>query len=314
MLELPEASGWRDFVSGRAEYSLDRARAIDTQLKDGTQRTSAQVIDLLNESDVALRNAETFVSLLAEVHPDDAVRSLAEDRLQLASIYRTERGQDAELYAVLAAVAPTDLDADESRLLVHTLRDFRRSGIDQDEATRKRLKQIAERLTVLGQEFSRNTRDDVRSIRIAPERLAGLAQDYIDAHPADEDGLVTITTDYPDAIPFRTFAADARGAPRTAGRSSSTGRGPPTTFYCARSWRCEPSRRRLLGYASWPDYDAEVKMIGTGKAIADFVDQIADAGRTDGAQRGRDVARTSAARPPGAVRARPRPTRPTTPN
>jgi thimet oligopeptidase len=30
----------------------------------------------------------------------------------------------------------------------------------------------------------------------------------------------------------------------------------------------------LLGYDSWPDFDAEVKMIGTGAAVAEFIDRI----------------------------------------
>jgi thimet oligopeptidase len=32
----------------------------------------------------------------------------------------------------------------------------------------------------------------------------------------------------------------------------------------------------LLGYATWADFDAEVKMIGNGKAIAEFVDRITE--------------------------------------
>ena len=32
----------------------------------------------------------------------------------------------------------------------------------------------------------------------------------------------------------------------------------------------------LLGYDGWPDYDAEVKMIGAGAEIAEFIDRIAD--------------------------------------
>ena len=40
-----------------------------------------------------------------------------------------------------------------------------------------------------------------------PTRRA--AADFIDAHPPGDDGLVTITTDYPDYLPFRTFARDA---------------------------------------------------------------------------------------------------------
>jgi thimet oligopeptidase len=33
----------------------------------------------------------------------------------------------------------------------------------------------------------------------------------------------------------------------------------------------------ILGYRSWPDYDADVKMIGTSDAIAEFIERIADA-------------------------------------
>ena len=31
--------------------------------------------------------------------------------------------------------------------------------------------------------------------------------DYVEAHPADADGLVAISTDYPDVLPFLTFSA-----------------------------------------------------------------------------------------------------------
>ena len=81
--------------------------------------------------------------------------------------------------------------------------------MDRDEATRARLTVINERLTELNQEFSRNIRDDVRTVRVTPDRLAGLPEDWLAAHPAGDDGLVTVTTDYPDAVPVRMFAHDA---------------------------------------------------------------------------------------------------------
>ena len=36
---------------------------------------------------------------------------------------------------------------------------------------------------------------------------------------------------------------------------------------------------RLLGYDGWPSYDAEVKMIGTGAAIPEFIERITEASR-----------------------------------
>ena len=84
--------------------------------------------------------------------------------------------------------------------------------------TRARLAEINERLTEVDQEFGRTIRDDVRTVRVTADRLAGLPQDWLDAHPAGDDGLVTVTTDYPDAVPVRMFAHDAGVRRRGDGR------------------------------------------------------------------------------------------------
>ena len=113
---------------------------------------------------------------------------------------------------MLAAVDETDLDQDAVRVLRLTLRDFKRAGVDRDESTRTRLAELADRETVIGQEFSKNIREDVRTIHVSTEELAGLPDDYVANHPADHDGLHEITTDYPDIYPFLTFASSARRA------------------------------------------------------------------------------------------------------
>ncbi len=140
---------------------------------------------------------------------------------------------------------------------------------------------------MLGQDFGRAIRDDVRSIKLRPEQLAGLPQDFIDAHPPGDDGLVTITTDYPDVMPFRTFAHDA--AAREALVIEFLNRAwPQNDAVLAEMLALRAELAELLGYASWPDYDAEVKMIGTGDAIIEFVDKIT-ASSADSAQRDFDV-------------------------
>ena len=44
------------------------------------------------------------------------------------------------------------------------MRDFRLAGVDKDEATRKRIKELRDELVVIGQEFARNIRDDKRTV------------------------------------------------------------------------------------------------------------------------------------------------------
>jgi len=175
---------------------------------------------------------------------------------------------------VVAATSADGLDPESARLREHVLRDFRRSGVDRDDATRERLRTISERLTELDQEFSRIVRDDTRSIRVRPGQLAGLPQDFVDAHPPGEDGLVELTTDYPDLIPVRTFVADPQV--RLDLTVASLNRGWPAADAVLQELvDLRHEYATLLGYRGWPDYDAEVKMIRTGAAIAEFIDRIA---------------------------------------
>jgi thimet oligopeptidase len=275
-LALPaDAGDWHDFVARRADEHLDRARAVIATLKEGDGRDASTTLDLWNDLDLALHNAGAVTSVLAEVHPEEAVRTLCEDRQQEVTRLGTERDLDRDLYEVMAALDSDGLDAEGRRLLEHVLRDFRRAGVDRDEATRSRLREISERTTVLGQDFARNIRDDVRSIRVKPEQLAGLPPDFVAAHPADDDGLVTITTDYPDTIPFRTFATDA-DARRALMLEFHNRAWPANDALLAELLELRAEQAKLLGYPDWPGFDAEIKMIGSGDAIPAFVDRVAE--------------------------------------
>src|SRR5262249_26027957 len=144
-------------------------------------------------------------------------------------------------------------DPDTKRFLEHTLRDYRRAGVDQPPEVRERLKQIDDELTKLGQRFSKNISEDVRAIEVSdPTRLAGLPADVLPPHPA-ADGKVTITTDYPDYNPFMTYAADdeLRRELYIAFRS----RGDQHNEAVLRDvLKLRAEKASLLGFTDWADY------------------------------------------------------------
>ena len=282
-LTLPEsdAEGW---VADRTDTELARAAELVATIKAGGHKGSA--LELWNDVNIALGNAFAVASLMSNVHPDEAVRNRAEAAEQAASKLLTEIGLDRELYEVLDAVDPQGLDDAGRRVLTLTLRDFRRAGVDQDDDVRARLKELSERQTEVGQEFSKNIRNSVRTIRLEGARLEGLPADYVEAHAPGDDGQVTITTEYPDYVPFMTFATDrdARAALLHEFRNRAW---PENDGVLEELLTLRAEQARLLGYADWPSYDAEVKMIGKGSAIPEFIDRIADAAEAPGR---RDVA------------------------
>jgi thimet oligopeptidase len=187
--------------------------------------------------------------------------------------YVTDLSLNRELYDAIAAVKTDGTDANTRRFHEKILRDFRRSGVDKDEATRTRLKQLAEEAVLLGQEFDRNIRDDVRSIKIDPEKLAGLPDDYKAAHPPGADGKVTITTDYPDYLPFRSYADDA--VARRALYVEFNTRGYPKNEAVLRKLLANKAERaKLLGYPDWAAYQLDVMMAKDPKTVQTFIDKV----------------------------------------
>ncbi|HEU5144672.1 MAG TPA: M3 family metallopeptidase [Dermatophilaceae bacterium] len=273
-LTLPETD-WLGWLAARGDDQLAAARALVDELKANPSTDADDVLRTWNDVHIAMGNASAAGSLFSEVHPDKAVRDRGDEIVQAVQRLDTDLGLDPELYAVFAALDGGELDADAARVLEHTLRDFRRAGVDQDEPSRDRLRELSEKAVLLSQEFSRTIREDVRSIRVRPEQLAGMPQDWVDAHPADDKGFVTVTTDYPDLIPFRTFAhdADARRALTTAFLTIGW---PANDRVLQDLFAVRREHASLLGYPTWADFDAEVKMIGNGKAIAEFVDRITE--------------------------------------
>ena len=246
----------------------------------------------MGRGDGHLGNVAALGSLFGNVHPDEGVRDVADVVEQEADKLSTEWSLDSGLYEAFAALDVTAIadDAAATRLLEKVRKDFRRSGVDRDEETRARITAIRDRLTELDQEFSKIIRDDVRIIRVPAERLAGLPEDWLAAHPAGDDGLVTVTTDYPDSIPARMFAhdQDVRREVVTVFRQ----RGWPTAEpLFEEMFALRQELATTVGYDNWPSYDADVKMIGSGRGDPGVhrQDQCrgagADGGRPGGAAR-----------------------------
>jgi thimet oligopeptidase len=272
-LTLPDAEHAEEWVNARAADGIATARELVDKLKADPPGDALATLRQYDEVGRQLSNAAAMGSLFSNVHPDEAVRDAAEKAEQDVHRLVTELSLDRDLYEVFAALDGSGLDEQARRLLDKILQDFSRSGVDQDEATRARITQIQERMTEVDQEFSKNIRDDTRSIRVPPEQLEGLPADWLEAHPADDDGLVTVTTDYPDSVPTRMYAHDA-GVRRDMAVAFLTVGWPQNDALLKELFALRHEMAGLVGYDDWASFDADVKMIKKGPAIPEFIDKI----------------------------------------
>ncbi len=272
-VEKPKSA--EELFLAQCRQSLAAAKAtLPEILGVEDERTVDNTLGGLNKLHTNLSNSLALSGLYSEVHPSEKVREAARTCEQEATQFATELGLNRALYDALAAVK-VDAAADPAaaRFQERTLRDFRRAGVDQDNATRQRLQAIDEELTKLGQQFSKNIAEDVRSVSLDPAQLAGLPDDFIAAHPAGADGKVKITTDYPDYNPFIAYAEDdeARRQLYVAFRSRGD---KDNEALLAQVLGLRAEKASLLGYASFGDYITEDKMIRSSKNAADFIERV----------------------------------------
>lgn len=226
--------------------------------------------------DEALRQldmAGSQASLAENVLPDRATRNAAEKLSQDVAAYFTELSLNRGVYDALASLDVAKADAATRHYVTRTLRDFRLAGVDKDDATREKIKKASDEVVALGQDFSRNIREDKSSITCTPEELAGLPEDYIARHPPGPDGRVTITTEYPDAIPVFAYARSDELRRRLY--LVYNNRAFPANVEALDKLRAKRHElANLLGFTNWADCITADKMSGSAATARSFIDRV----------------------------------------
>jgi thimet oligopeptidase len=253
---------------------LERARALLPTVREvAGPRTIANTVEPYNQLLIGVSESAALAGLHSEVHPDESIREAARTCEQEVSAFVTALQLDRAVYDALAAVDAAGEGAETRRFLEHTLRDFRRAGVDKDQATRDRITQINEAVTKLGQQFSKNIAEDVRAIEVTDEaRLAGLPRDWIDAHRTPT-GTFRISTDYPDYNPFMMYAEDDELRRELYVKFRSRGDAQNEKLL-GELLVLRAEQARLLGHRHWADYITEDKMMKSGKRAAEFIERI----------------------------------------
>ncbi len=253
-------------------------KSIDTLLAAKGTHTVENTLAPLDEAFHQINSAAYFAGLMEQVHPDATFRDHATAMLTKASAAQTAIALNHDVYNALAALDLSKADAATKYYVQRQLLEFRLAGVDKDEATRARLKKLNDQAVEEQSMFDRNISDGKKTIEATPAELDGLPQDYIDRHKPGADGKITISTDYPDALPVFTFAK-SNDLRRRMEIAFNTRAYPKNQEVLTSLMKTRYEIATLLGYNSWADYNAADKMIAKGHNIADFIQQVNDASK-----------------------------------
>lgn len=257
--------------------ALAQARsARDTFCKLGAQAPAEEAVQAFDRIGLPIDGVRGWCSLYAMSHPDPAIRERGEACVRDLAAFGTELSLDTELFAGLERLEGAGgLDAQGQRLVTQALRDFRRSGVDRDEATRKRITALRGELVELGQTFDRHIVEGGREVRFegGHAELEGLPEDFLKAHPQAEDGSVTLSTDPSVRAPFLTYQQN-EGRRRKYLEAALSRATPENLEVLPKLLARRAELAGLLGYPSWADYVTEENMSRSGANVRSFLEDL----------------------------------------
>jgi Zn-dependent oligopeptidase len=258
-----------------AEERLLRHReAIRRLLAVEEQRTLENTLRAYDEAVAELAAVGSLTGLMHSVYPGKPVRDRAQALLQKISQVGVELSLNRDVYQALARIDASQADAATRHYLDRTLLQYRLAGVDKDDATRDRIRELQDQATLTALSFGRNVQEGGNTVTVEDAaELEGLPPDYLETHEPGADGKITLTTDFPDYLPVMTFAraADLR-----------------RRMFLAYNTRAYPANRQLLldllkirqeiatilGFAHWADLATADQMMESAVNMQAFLDDL----------------------------------------
>ena len=260
----------------------DRCDSADTLAKrlmaELAARTGAASIDTDFRSFDALNNLVNAVGgtmyFIAQTNTAKPVRDAAQACSERLSAIGTDLSLSRPIYDRLSAIPTAGLDEATAFILGKRLMQYRLAGVDRDAAARAKVGELNKQITNTGLSFDRNISEYQGDIVLdGADALAGLPQDYLDAHKPGADGKIHLTTAYPDVFPIIDYA-DNR-ATRKAVYLAFLNRAYPANVEVLRKLIAERAElASTLGYANYAALITADKMIGTPAHARAFLDEV----------------------------------------
>ncbi len=292
-----------EHIEQAIDYLLqNNRRQIASLLQTTDHYTWDNTLQVLEELDDRLNKAWSPVSHLHSVADNEALRKTYNECLPKLSEYTTELGQNEDLYKAYKYVANSDeyshLSQAQRSIIDHALRDFRLTGIDLDNESKQKFKEIQKKLSCLHTKFEENLLDATLAWKkniTDKNQLAGLPESALAlaAQTAQREGLNgwMFTLEFPSYTPVMQYADNAslRREMYEAYVTRASDQGPN-----AGKWDNSKIMQeilelryrvaRLLNFESYAHYSLAKKMAKTPEEVMNFL--------TDLANRSKDMAKT----------------------
>ncbi len=220
------------------------------------------------------------LGFMKDVHPDEKVRAAGAACEEETNKYFVKLGSRKDVYAVLkgwldGAGAKANLAGEDKTLVELTARDFRRNGLELNDADREKLVQIRSRLAELQTQFETHIAEDKAQAEFTAKELDGMPASFIERLAKGKDGKLVVTTKYPDFFPIMENCKVEDTRHKMYVLFENRG-GTQNLALLDEAVSLRDQAAKLLGYKNHVDFVTETRMAKNAQTVNDFENRLRD--------------------------------------
>ncbi|MCH8345123.1 MAG: Zn-dependent oligopeptidase [Planctomycetes bacterium] len=255
----------------RADLAVERIVSVANE-----QRSFGNTVEAIDDLIAQLELDTNMTMFLAYVSTDPDERLAGEKAEEDFRNWLIELWKREDLYGAVKAYADTNpnLSPEQTRLLKHTMRDFRRAGMNLSAQDRRRLTEVEKEITRLSIEFEKNIRADETVVPLTRAELSGLPEEFFDSPSLKQSGdIYLVGMAYPQFKPIMDYC-DNETTRKKVWLSYKRRGGQRNVGVLEHILKLRAEAAQLLAYAHPADFEIEIRMAKNADAVRAFYDRL----------------------------------------
>ena len=237
----------------------------------------ANTIKALDDAGYQTGLTANRLSLIKETSTNAAVREAATDAIKRLEEWSVGLDYREDVYRAVKTYAATNpkLTGEDAKLLLETVRDYKRAGLELPKAERDEVERLRKKVARLSTDFQTNINEARKALKFTKAQLAGVPDSFLDSKGLktgpDEYTIMANVTFHRLMVMENCKVEATRKLLATEAEKLAVDK---NVALLKQILGLKYQIARKLGYASWADFQIEPKMAKNAKTAIDFLEKL----------------------------------------
>jgi thimet oligopeptidase len=215
------------------------------------------------------------LGLIEQTSTNNAVRDAATAAIKELEAWMVGLDYREDVYQAVKAYANTrpKLEDENAKLLLETMRDYRRAGLELPKAERDEVERMRKELSALSTDFQNNVTKAKKAVKFTRAELEGVPDDFLQQIKTTNDEYIVMANVTWHYLAVMDNAKREEMRKRFLIEHDNLAREVNIPLL-EKILPLRDDIAKKLGYRNWADYATEIKMVKNGGAAIDFEEKL----------------------------------------